>query len=195
MSMNPNRGPIIFRCGILLAIISLAMMWDMRPSFSFSSSDRAPVIDNIGCDTMEHFKMHIHAHLDIIVNGAAYPIPSDVGRIPGQCIYWVHTNDDSGIIHIESPENRNFTLGEFFDIWGKTLNNSQIFSNRVNEDNNSTLSVHVNGKKVSFDSNYRNTIINPHDEIAIIYGTPSESIPPTYKFPREMRSTINGSVV
>jgi hypothetical protein len=195
MNINLKRGLIIFRFGTILAIISMYMSGDVGSSLSFASNVEAPVIDNISCDTMEHFKMHVHAHLDIIVNGTAYPIPSDVGRIPGQCIYWAHTHDDSGIIHIESPENRNFTLGEFFDIWGKAFNNSQIFDNIVSEGDNSTLNVFVNGKKVSAESNYRNAIINAHDEITIVYGTLPESIPPAYEFPQGMRSTVNGSVI
>ncbi|HEX9235017.1 MAG TPA: hypothetical protein VF972_01920 [Actinomycetota bacterium] len=30
----------------------------------------------------------------------------------------IHTHDATGIIHIESPTPRTFTLGEFFDVWG-----------------------------------------------------------------------------
>jgi hypothetical protein len=30
-------------------------------------------------------------------------------------------SDDTGVIHIESPEDRNFTIGESFDIWGQNL--------------------------------------------------------------------------
>lgn len=86
----------------------------------------APVINDISCDTMEHFTLHIHAHLNIFINGEGYSIPSNVGIIPNQCIYWLHTHDDTGIIHIESPENRTFILGEFFDIWGENLSNNQI---------------------------------------------------------------------
>jgi hypothetical protein len=30
----------------------------------------------------------------------------------------IHTHDTSGIVHIESPTVRPFTLGQFFDVWG-----------------------------------------------------------------------------
>ena len=60
-----------------------------------------------------------------------------------------HTHDDTGIGHIESPENRTFTLGEFFDIWGEKFSNSQIFDNIVEENYNKTLTVYVNGKQVN----------------------------------------------
>ena len=111
------------------------------------------------------------------------------------CIYWVHTHDQKGIIHIESPENRNFTLGEFFDIWGQNFSNNQIFDNIVEESDNNILSVYVNGKKISTGNDYRQITINAHDEIAIVYGKPPASIPSNYEFPEGMRSTVNGSTI
>ena len=84
--------------------------------------------------------------------------------------YWLHTHDDSGIIHIESPATRNFTLGQFFDIWNKKFANTQILDNMVNSKN--TLSVYVNGSKVNPTVNYRDIKLSGHDEIAIVYGTP-----------------------
>ena len=90
----------------------------------------------------------------------------------------MHTHDDTGVIHIESPENRTFTLGQFFHIWGETFSNNQIFDN-----NNNTLSVYVNGKKVDSKTDYRKIPLNERDEIAIIYDKPPDSIPSSYKFP------------
>ena len=195
--MTVKRVIIITIATFLTTLIDLDLMWGAPIDSSASSENKrsAPVIDDISCDEMEHFKMHIHAHLDIFINGSAYTIPSDVGRIPDQCIYWIHTHDKKGIIHIESPENRNFTLGEFFDIWGQNFSNSQIFDNTVERSDNSALSVYVNGDKVSAESLYRQIIINAHDEIAIVYGKPPASIPSNYEFPEGMRSTVNGSTI
>jgi hypothetical protein len=89
----------------------------------------------------------------------------------------------TGVIHIESPENRTFTLGEFFDIWGEKLSNSQIFDNTIGESHNNILNVYVNGKQVAAGTEFRQTAINAHDEIVIIYGKPPDSIPSSYKFP------------
>ncbi|MDQ3975193.1 MAG: hypothetical protein M3264_01575 [Thermoproteota archaeon] len=132
---------------------------------------------------MEHFKMHIHAHLDIFINGETYPVPSNIGIIPNQCIYWMHTHDDTGVIHIESPEDRNFTIGEFFDIWGQTFDNSQIFDNIAGENINNALNVYVNGKKVNAGTDFRQIPINAHDKITIVYGMPPDPIPSRYAFP------------
>lgn len=91
---------------------------------------------------------HIHTHLDIFINGNHYTVPSQIGIKPDdRCLYWLHTHDDNGVIHIEAPEKRDFTLGKFFDIWDKKFSNAQIFDNEVN--GNNTLSVYVNGHKVS----------------------------------------------
>ncbi len=98
----------------------------------------APV-DGISCSTNEQTLFHIHAHLTIFVNGAARQVPAAIG-IPGAqaqsapggtfiasgtCFYWLHTHAADGIIHIESPVHRTYTLGEFFNIWGQPLTASQ----------------------------------------------------------------------
>ena len=180
---------------ILISVfIGLALTWvstaslnslsQASSSLSFSSSStNAPVIDDISCDTMEHFNIHIHAHLDIFINGEAYLIPSNIGIIPNQCIYWLHTHDDTGVIHIESPEERIFTLGEFFDIWGEELSNSRIFDNTVGESIDNSLDIYVNGQQVIDGTDFRQVPINEYDEIAIIYGKPPDSVPSNYNFP------------
>ena len=38
----------------------------------------------------------------------------------------LHTHDDSGIIHVESVVDRNYTFDEFLDIWGLDLNDKAI---------------------------------------------------------------------
>jgi hypothetical protein len=38
----------------------------------------------------------------------------------------VHTHDASGVVHIESPVQRRFTLGELFDLWGQPLGPQQV---------------------------------------------------------------------
>ena len=97
-------------------------------------------VDGISCQTSEQTVFHIHAHLTIFVNGAARQVPAGIG-IPGAqatqspqgpfietgtCFYWLHTHASDGIIHIESPVERTYTLGNFFDIWGQPLGPDQV---------------------------------------------------------------------
>ena len=79
-------------------------------------------IDGIRCDQMEGAVLHIHQHLAIRDHGKPVGVPDDVGRpLIAQCFYWIHTHTPDGIIHIESPNFKSFTLGNFFDVWGEPL--------------------------------------------------------------------------
>src|SRR5919199_923190 len=94
-----------------------------------SSSASRVTIDGIQCNPIEHVAFHIHTHLDIFINGKSFTVPSQIGiKSDERCLYWLHTHDDTGIIHIEAPEKRDFTLGQFFDIWNEKFSNSQIFN-------------------------------------------------------------------
>jgi hypothetical protein len=64
--------------------------------------------------------------------------------------------------------------------------NSQTFDNIVEENYNKTLTIYVNGKQLSFGTDFRQIPVNAHDEIAIIYGKPPNSIPSSYKYPNSL---------
>ena len=98
-------------------------------------------IDGISCQAGEQVLFHIHAHLTIFVGGVARQVPAGIGIAPpyqveetprgafvagASCFMWLHTHSADGIIHTESPVNRTYTLGEFFDIWGQPLNRNQV---------------------------------------------------------------------
>ena len=38
----------------------------------------------------------------------------------------LHTHDYSGTIHVESTANRNYTLGEFLNVWGIDLEGKTV---------------------------------------------------------------------
>ena len=102
------------------------------------------VVDGIGAGG-EQVAFHIHAHLAVFVNGRRRTIPYGIGVVPplrlkatadgpfvadGAAFYWLHTHDTSGVIHVESPVLRSYTLGEFFDIWGEPLGTTQVGPDR-----------------------------------------------------------------
>lgn len=80
------------------------------------TSVHAP-ISGIGCDAMEGEALHIHAQLQIYFNGKSVPLPAGLG-IADSCTYWLHTHTADGVIHVEAPVDRNFTLGQFIDVAG-----------------------------------------------------------------------------
>lgn len=131
-------------------------------------------IDGIQCNQMEQAVFHIHVHLDIYVDGQHRTVPAFIGIIPNTCLYWLHTHDPTGIIHIEAPEYKTFTLGQFLDIWSKSFEKSGILIG--------TPKSYVNGKE--FNGNYREIQLNSHDEIVLIYGSPPSPVPPSFDFPQ-----------
>jgi sulfur carrier protein ThiS len=85
--------------------------------------------------------MHIHPQLSLIINNTSSTVPAQIGIDPSlwkdhsldefgmqsmpemkmSAMAPLHTHDDSGIVHVESTVNRNYTLEEFLNIWGLNL--------------------------------------------------------------------------
>ncbi len=79
-----------------------------------------------------------------------YTIPAGIG-INGSCLRPLSTVDATGVVHIVTDVDRNYTLGDFFLIWGNsrgpdfaTFNQNQIFNYKV--EGSHTLSMIVNGQ-------------------------------------------------
>ncbi len=182
---SQNSKMWIALIGVVAIVSVIGGLW-----LYYGSTSKAPsalAVDGIQCNPSEQLLFHVHAHLDIIINGQYFLVPAQIG-ILNTCYYWLHTHDVTGVIHIESPVNRNFTLGQFFDVWSKKINtgqikfnNGQIFTYVTSPSN--PLSVYVNGTKVPSGTNYRDIKLHAHEEIAIIYGEPPSNIPSSYSFP------------
>jgi hypothetical protein len=84
---------------------------------------------HVGCNVNEIFTEHIHARLAIVHQGTKVLVPANIGFVNAGsallCIYWLHTHDDSGTIHIEAPGG-NFTLADFFAVWGQPLSSTRV---------------------------------------------------------------------
>jgi hypothetical protein len=126
--------------------------------------------------------VHIHAHLDIIVDGAPVPVPADIGVDEArQKISPLHSHDTTGVIHIESPTApATFTLGQFFAEWQVSLSADHLGG--LTTDNTHHLKVYLNGALREGDP--AGIILAAHDEIAIVYGTDAQqtTVPHTYQW-------------
>ncbi len=126
-------------------------------------------VDGIPCQGVEGTLFHIHAHLAIYAFGRPVAVPDDVGRpVAAQCLYWLHTHTPDGIIHIESPEFRSFTLGQFFDVWGQPLSKTAVASARV--ERSGVAHVWVNGRR--YTGELRKIDLTAHADITIELGPP-----------------------
>jgi hypothetical protein len=140
----------------------------------------------------EQLRYHVHAHLDVFVNGDPVVVPAGIGidiTDPGvqtgpgpsyggiaqcehPCISPLHTHDTTGILHTESQIDHPNTLGEFFIEWGVALNDRCV-GGYCEPD--ASIQVFVNG--TSYDGNPADITLEDKTEIAIVIGTPPAEIP------------------
>jgi hypothetical protein len=150
---------------------------DMAPNTLAPPDDRAVngPVDGITCDSSEQLLFHIHAHLAIFADGQPELLAAGIGIGPpletqngfvvgGSCFSWLHTHDQSGIIHIESPVQRTYTLGDFFDIWGQPLSASQVGPK------SGPVTGYANGQAAPGDP--RMIPMNEHDVLQLDVGSP-----------------------
>ena len=96
----------------------------------------APYISKV--NTGSGGPIHWHPQFTVTIDGQAVTIPTNIGIDPS---LWVdhsldaygmsgmaplHTHDTFGTIHVESNVARDYTLAEFFRIWGQTFDNQEL---------------------------------------------------------------------
>jgi len=136
-------------------------------------------LEAIGLDALprEALKLHIHQRMAILVNGKLVALPAGIGIDRNfKFITELHTHDSSGIIHVESPVNRKFTLGEFFDVWGLRFTKDCLGG--FCTDGNKKVRVWTDAKPVKGDP--RKVVLTDHLSIVVAYGT-LKSVPPIPK--------------
>ena len=150
----------------------------------------------------EFLQYHVHAHLDVFVNGRPVLVPAGIGidldnpavrsdkRPDGlvigagltqvcdqPCISPLHTHDPSGLLHTETKSPSPNQLGQFFTQWAVRLTTDCVGGYCKPT---SPIRIYVDGKAQIGDptqielSNLR--------EVAIVIGTPPATIP--MEFPR-----------
>ena len=114
--------------------------------------------------------IHIHPHLSIVSDGKPMTVPQNIGissslhkdhsldKYVGSSMQGMaplHTHTADGIIHVESGVKRNYTLGEFLDIWG---NKEFISSNKI-------IKMSIDGKPI--DTGFRDHILRDGEKIKL----------------------------
>lgn len=116
---------------LLLLGVTLLVMQRIRTTQHAQETARQQAnvpltVDGIQCLGSESLEYHIHAHLALFQDGKPVTLPAYIGipvspDVPmGNCFYWLHVHDTSGLVHIESPTVRTYTLGQFFNVWQRT---------------------------------------------------------------------------
>lgn len=131
-------------------------------------------LDGIQCDGVEHLAFHNHTKLVIKIHNDTVAIPEGMGIIPNSCIFWLHTHDDSGIIHIESPIERSFTLGKFLNIW-KEFDSSSYPKELSAVSSSNKVNITVDGTAIDTSSADFNTIVLRDNSIVYIHISGNEA--------------------
>jgi hypothetical protein len=115
--------------------------------------------------------LHSHVRLNVTFDGQPVVVPAHIGMVQvgkgeDPLLYGdhsldkygmegmspLHTHDATGLIHVESNTIRNFTLGEFLDVWeGLNINGKDVIAS-------------VDGKPVS---DFRNILLKEGEKVEL----------------------------
>lgn len=162
-----------------------------NPALLASTAGQATgrAVNGIQCQATEQALFHIHSHLAVFVDGRQRLVPEGIGIPPprteqrtpagpfmvgGSCLYWLHSHTRDGIIHVESPLQRNYTLGDYFAIWGQPLGPRQVGPAR------GPVTAYLNGRRVL--GNPASIPLKGHAVIQLDVGSPAVR-PAPFTFP------------
>jgi hypothetical protein len=179
-----KRNRIVLGVSILVVVLVVAAsvyFFSTRTPGSSSATTTAqssnpayPQVDNIVCEANEQVAYHVHAHLSLYISGQQVPIPQNLGIASDQsCLYWLHTHDTSGVIHVEAPNQQVFTLGTFFKEWSEVFPQQQY---PVQLSSTDGWKVYVNGKPYTGD--FHKIELSAHTLITMAYQSPN-AVPDT----------------
>ncbi len=149
-----------------------------------------PPAAGIPCDQLEQTQTHYHAALQILYQGNPVNIPSDVGRL-STCFYWLHMHAESpGVIHIESPKNRTFTLGDFFKVWAASkgapepLDATHVSTFTLTPDQKLVVFIDLNDGKgpQPYTGDPATILLKAHEVITLEISPPTVNPPPKFTF-------------
>lgn len=158
--------------GIALGAVALAVTFFAFAALRPSSVKTYATTDGVDCQSGERLEYHVHAFVAILVDGERTEIPAGVG-IRSECLFWLHTHTADGLIHVEAPQHSDFTLGQFFAIWGEPLSATQLLGTTVDQDHQIVTT--VNGQPYEGDPSQ--IVLADHETIVLQYGPPFGEAP------------------
>ena len=150
-----------------------------------NTGDLAKRLQAIGVpplNPVEGTVIHIHQHLDIYVDGHQVTVPAGVGIDPAAGYAPLHTHDPSGIVHVESPTVRSYTLGELFAVWGVRFTSTCLGGYCAG--GGRQLRMYVDGRPYQGDPT--GLVLAAHQELVVAFGTAAQlpsPVPSSYPFP------------
>jgi hypothetical protein len=181
-------GGILVVLAVVLIIITVV-----------NSRNATPVkasVAGIPCDNLEQTQTHYHAAIQIVQDGVVRPIPANIGIVnptAPTCYYWLHVHAaDTDVIHVESPKNRTFTLGDFFAIWSKwsgikeQLDATHVSTLVLTPDEKLVIYVDKLDDKTGpqvYTGDPAKIVLSNHEVITLEITPPTVTPPPAFTFP------------
>ncbi len=118
---RPRRRALLFSLGgaVIAAAAVIAFVRTRPPVFPYPCVAPAQTL-----------RLEVDPYLRIYILGHRVTIPTAIGianprmyghvALSGTCVEPIHTHDSGGVIHVESPVRRTYTLGDFFRVWRST---------------------------------------------------------------------------
>jgi hypothetical protein len=140
-----QRALTTFAIAIVLIAIIVAAVVFLRPP-----PNNVPLPDYLSHCVTGTQVYHSHPSLTVTVNGVGVQIPV---TFDGGCNQPIHTHTTDGVLHVETDQNRDYTLGDWFLLWGHSensatraiLNSFQIFGFKTDATHH--LNMTVNGAR------------------------------------------------
>jgi hypothetical protein len=151
-------------------------------------------------EVQEFVFLHVHAHLDMFVNGEPVTVPAGIGididnpavkRFEANdgstgyggidppcvepCISPLHTHFTDGVLHTEAKKDQFNTLGEFFTEWAVRLDRKCVGGYC---EPTAPITIYVDGKRNVGDP--RAIQLQDKREIAIVIGSPPLEVPSSF---------------
>jgi hypothetical protein len=143
---------------VLIAIVILALIL-YRPPI-----DLVPLPDYLSHCVGPTLVYHSHPNLTITISGVNFALTPATGTFINSCPQPIHTHDISGVLHVETDVNRDYTLGDWFLLWGHSeqnptraiFNSTQIFDHKVTPGH--SLNMTVNGVTITGPTGFQNHV-------------------------------------
>jgi hypothetical protein len=142
------------------------------------------IVDGIQCQGLQQLAYRAYAHLQVYVRGRSRALPGGIGLVdpvasvssggllfsPQTCYYWLHTRAADGVIQVNSPIARRYTLGDLFTVWSQPLSRKRVAGAR------GKVTAIVNGKPWLRDPSQ--IPLKEHESIELAVGRPVPAFTP-----------------
>lgn len=147
-------------------------------------------VDGLPCG-QETVQVHYHEYIEMYANGHPVNLPTGIGIVSPagnangglasngntNCFYPLHVHPtDQNVVHIESPANTQYNLGQFFDLFGQPLSAKQVAGYTADAGHQLVFeTIAENGSPVKYTGDPRNLVFDQagHETIVILYNSPN----------------------